>query len=180
MTSPTGIICPILTPFEADGRIARDLYVTHAKWVLDQGAHYLSPFGTTGEALSVGVSERMQALEWLIDSGIPPERMMPGTGVTALTETAELSAHAVRAGCAGVMVLPSFFYTNAGDDGQERYYSELVARVADGRLRIILYNIPQNSGVPVSPALTAKLNRRFPGAVVAYKDSSAGEPHPAG
>jgi 4-hydroxy-tetrahydrodipicolinate synthase len=172
LTRPTGIICPILTPFEADGTIARDLYIAHAKWVLDQGAHYLSPFGTTGEALSVSVKERIEALEWLIEAGIPPDRLMPGTGVTALPETVELSAHAVRAGCAGVMVLPSFFYTNAGDDGQARYFSELVDRVADDRLRIILYNIPQNSGVPVSPALTAELNRRFPGAVVAYKDSS--------
>jgi 4-hydroxy-tetrahydrodipicolinate synthase len=172
MTRPAGIICPILTPFEANGSIARDLYVSHAKWVLGQGAHYLSPFGTTGEALSVGLSERMAALDWLIEGGIPADRMMPGTGVTALTETAALSAHAVKAGCAGVMVLPSFFYTTAGDDGQARYFSELVERVDDARLRVILYNIPQNSGVAVTPGLTRTLNQRFPGAVVAYKDSS--------
>ncbi len=172
MTKFSGIICPILTPFEADGSIGRDLYVRHARWVLDQGAHYLSPFGTTGEALSVGVSERMMALEWLIEAGIPADRLMPGTGVTALTETAALSSHAVKAGCPGVMVLPSFFYTAAGDEGQARYFSDLVERVGDSRLRIILYNIPQNSGVPVSPALTAEMNRRYPGAVVAYKDSS--------
>ena len=172
MTRPAGIVCPILTPFEADGSIARDLYVAHAKWVLEQGAHYLSPFGTTGEAFSVGVKERMAALDWLIAAGIPPERMMPGTGVIALTETAELSSHAVKAGCAGVMVLPSFFYGAAGDEGQSRYFSELVERVSDDRLRMILYNIPQNTGVPVSPQLTAELNRRFPATVVAYKDSS--------
>lgn len=172
MTRPAGIICPILTPFEDDGRIARDLYVSHARWVLDQGAHYLSPFGTTGEALSIGVGERMEALGWLIEAGVPPQRMMPGTGVTALRETVELSSHAVKAGCAGVMVLPSFFYAAAGDGGQARYFSELVARVADDRMRMILYNIPQNTGVPVSPALTAELNSHFPDTVVAYKDSS--------
>lgn len=172
MTKPRGIVCPILTPFEDDGRIARELFVSHARWVLDQGAHYLSPFGTTGEALSVGLRERMEALDWLIDGGIAPERLMPGTGVTALPETVELSSHAVKAGCAGVMVLPSFFYTNAGDSGQARYFSELIERVADQRLRVILYNIPQNSGVPVSPALTGALNRQFPDVIAAYKDSS--------
>src|SRR3954470_19573264 len=105
MSRPQGVIAPILTPFENDGSIARDLWTSHAKWVLEQGAHYLSPFGTTGEALSVSLGERMQGLEWLGEAGISPSRLMPGTGVIALPETIELTAHAVRLGCAGVMVL---------------------------------------------------------------------------
>ncbi|RWH71068.1 dihydrodipicolinate synthase family protein [Mesorhizobium sp.] len=172
MTRPQGTIAPILTPFEDDGRIARDLWISHAKWVLGQGAHFLSPFGTTGEALSVSLRERMQALEWLVEAGIAPDRLMPGTGVTALPETAELSAHAVGLGCAAVMVLPSFFYTGAGDNGQARYYGELIEKVAKPSMRMILYHIPQNSGVPVSPALTARLSKAFPDTVVAYKDSA--------
>lgn len=172
MTRPQGTIAPILTPFEDDGRIAHDLWVSHAKWVLDQGAHFLSPFGTTGEALSVSLRERMQALEWLVEAGISPSRLMPGTGVTALPETVELSTHAVGLGCAGVMVLPSFFYTAVGDNGQARYYGELIERVANPAMKMILYHIPQNSGVPVSPALTARLNEAFPDTVVAYKDSA--------
>src|SRR5262245_6725990 len=172
MSRVEGTIAPILTPFENDGRIARDLWVAHARWVLDQGAHYLSPFGTTGEALSVSLSERMQALEWLVEAGIPASRMMPGTGVTALPETVELSSHAVGLGCAGVMVLPSFFYVAAGDAGQARYYSQLIETVAAPAMKVILYHIPQNSGVAVSPALTAGLNEAFPDTVVAYKDSS--------
>lgn len=172
MTKPAGIVCPILTPFEDDGRIARDLYVTHAQRILAEGAHYLSPFGTTGEALSLSMRERMEALDWLIAAGIPPERLMPGTGLVAMPDTVELSAHAVRAGCAGVMVLPSFFHGAVGDDGQARYFSEVIERIGDARLRMILYHIPQNSGVPVSPALTARLTAAFPETVVAYKDSS--------
>ncbi|MEZ5803807.1 MAG: dihydrodipicolinate synthase family protein [Rhizobiaceae bacterium] len=172
MTRPQGTIAPILTPFENDGRIARDLWIAHARWVLDQGAHYLSPFGTTGEALSVSLNERKQALEWLVEAGIPPDRLMPGTGVTALPESADLTAHAVGLGCAAVMVLPSFFYTAVGDNGQARYFSELIERVGNPVMRMILYHIPQNSGVPVSPALTARLNEAFPETVVAYKDSA--------
>lgn len=172
MNSVQGVIAPILTPFEADGSVARDLWVTHARWVLDEGAHYLSPFGTTGEALSLSMKERMQALEWLIEAGIPADRMMPGTGLTALPETAELSRHAVGLGCAGVMVLPSFFYAAVGDDGQARYFGELIDKIANPRLKLILYHIPQNSGVAVSPALTARLNKAFPETVVAYKDSA--------
>ena len=172
MNSVQGVIAPILTPFDRDGSVARDLWVSHAKWVLAQGAHYLSPFGTTGEALSLSPRERMQALEWLAVAGVPTEKMMPGTGVTALPETAELSRHALELGCAGVMVLPSFFYAAAGEGGQARYYCELIEKVGSPKLRLILYHIPQNSGVPVSPALTARLNAAFPDTVVAYKDSA--------
>lgn len=172
MTGFRGVVAPILTPFENDGAIARDLWVSHAKWVLGQGAHFLSPFGTTGEALSVTLKERIAALEWLVEAGIDPARLMPGVGVTALGETEELTRHALGVGCAAVMVLPSFFYKATGDDGQARYYSELIERIADPKLRIILYHIPQNSGVAVTPALTARLNAAFPETVVAYKDSA--------
>ena len=172
MNSFKGVIAPILTPFEKDGSIARDLWISHAKWVLDQGAHYLSPFGTTGEALSLSLGERLEALGWLVEAGILPSRLIPGTGVTALPDTVELSRHAIALGCAGAMVLPSFFYVAAGDDGQARYYGELVEKVASPALKLVLYHIPQNSGVPVTPELAARLNRTFPETVVGYKDSA--------
>lgn len=172
MTHPTGIVCPLLTPFETGGTIARDLWVSHAKWVLDQGAHFLSPFGTTGEALSIGMAARMQALDWLIEAGIPADRLMPGTGLTSVADTVALSSHGVAAGCAAVMVLPSFFYGGVGDAGQARYFRALIDGVNDARTKIILYNIPQNSGVAISPALAAELAATAPDQIIAYKDSS--------
>lgn len=168
----SGIICPLLTPFESDGRIARDLWVAHAKSVLDQGAHYLSPFGTTGEALSMTIAERVEAVDWLIAAGIPAAQLMPGTGMCALGDTTVLTAHAVQSGCGAAMVLPSFFYGNTGEAGQARYFTDLIEAVGDDRLRMILYHIPQNSGVPVPPSLVATLAGRFPQTVVAYKDSA--------
>ena len=172
MNSIEGVIAPILTPFEADGSIARHLWAAHAKWVLDQGAHYLSPFGATGEALSLSTSERMEALEWLAEAGISPSRMISGTGLTALPDTVELTGHAVGLGCAGAMVLPSFFYVAAGDDRQARYFGELIEKVASSALKLVLYHIPQNSGVAVTAALAARLNKAFPETVVGYKDSA--------
>jgi len=173
MKNPCGVIAPILTPFEKDGSIAKDLWVSHAKWVLDQGAHYLSPFGTTGEALSISMRERLEGLEWLLDAGIPASRLMPGTGVTALPESAELTDHAVSRGCAAVMVLPSFFFPAAGDDGQARYFGELIERIASPAMRMILYHIPQNTGVAISPELTARLNRAYPDTVVLTRTAAA-------
>ena len=56
--APRGVVAPILTPFNDDLSIATDLYLDLALRLLDEGAAGLAPFGTTGEALSVGIDER--------------------------------------------------------------------------------------------------------------------------
>ncbi len=166
-----GVISPILTPFQTDGTIATRLFVEHAAHSLEAGMHYLSPFGTTGEAVAVGLSERMEMLERLVDARIPAAQMMPGTGLCALPDTITLTRHATDLGCAASMVLPPFYYPTS-DDGLYEYYARLVDGVGSDKLRICLYHIPQMSGVAISPALTARLNAAFPDIVVAYKDSS--------
>lgn len=168
----TGVVTPLLTPFGDDLSFATEMYVAHARRVLDQGADYLSPFGTTGEATSVSPDERRAALEALAAAGIAPDRLMPGTGLCSLAETADLTRHAATLGCAAAMVLPPFFYSAPTEDGLYRAYATLIDTLGAQCPRIILYNIPQNTGVPITPALTARLNTAFPEVVVAYKDSS--------
>lgn len=170
----SGIVTPILTPYNDDQSIAQDLYLGHAAWQLDNGADYISPFGTTGEAVSNGIEERKQSLEALVETaGLPASRMMPGTGVGALPDTIELTKHAIELGCAAAMVLPPYYYTGATtDDGLYRYFSDLIHGVGSDALRICLYHIPQMTGVEITPALSARLSSDFPGIVAAYKDSS--------
>ncbi len=81
-----GVISPVLTPFDDDGNPDAARFVAHAKWLLDDGCTGLAPFGTTGEANSLGLEERMGLLDALIDGGIDPKVLMPGTGLCALSE----------------------------------------------------------------------------------------------
>ena len=168
-----GVITPLLTPHNDDMTVATDLYLDHAAGCLSGGAHYLSPFGTTSEALSHSVRERMELVELLITSGTAaPGQLMPGTGLCNLEETLMLCRHAVELGCAAVMTLPPFFFTNASDEGLYRYVSLLIEGVRSNSLKICLYHIPQFAGIGFSPALAARLNQAFPDTVVAYKDSA--------
>ncbi len=168
-----GVITPILTPFNDDLSVANDLYLDHAAACLAGGAHYISPFGTTSEATSHSVRERMEMLELLVSSGTArPEQLMPGTGLCSLEETLTLSRHAVDMGCAAIMTLPPFFFVNASDEGLYRYFSLLIERIGSVKAKICLYHIPQMTGIGISPALAARLNEAFPETVVAYKDSS--------
>ncbi len=169
---PRGVITPILTPFNDDLSFAPDLYLDQARWLLDHGIHVISPFGTTGEALSMATEERLAAVDVLVDGGIDPALLMPGTGLCNLPETLELCRHAVERGCAGVMTLPPFFYKNASDDGLYAYFDRLINTIDHPALRICLYHIPPMAGIGFSPTLAGRLAADFPDVIVAYKDSS--------
>ena len=168
-----GLISPILTPFNPDLSIATDLYIELAKKLLASGGcSGLAPFGTTGEALSVGIEERLAALDALIDAGIDPKVMIPGTGLTNFVDTARLTRHAVDRGCLGAMILPAFYFKGVSDDGIYAYYARLIEEVDHPGLHIYLYHIPQVAGVGLSPELVARLHHDFPDTVVGIKDSS--------
>jgi 4-hydroxy-tetrahydrodipicolinate synthase len=121
----------------------------------------------------MSTSERISLLDALVAAGIDPSRMMPGTGCCSITETVELTAHAVRHGCAGVLMLPPFYYKDVSEEGLYRYFSEVVQRVGDERLRIYLYHIPPVAIVGITPRLVERLLTAYPNAIAGMKDSSS-------
>ncbi|MHC4883323.1 MAG: dihydrodipicolinate synthase family protein [Planctomycetota bacterium] len=171
-TKITGVMAPILTPFNDNLSFAPDLYISHAKWLLELGIHIISPFGTTGEALSMTIGERMAAVDALINSGVDAARMMPGTGLCNLEDTVTLCRHAIENGCKAVMTVPPFFYKNASDEGLYAYFVRLVETVNLPELKICMYHIPPMTGLGFSPSLAGRLAGEFPEIFVAYKDSS--------
>lgn len=167
----SGLIAPILSPFNDDSSVATDLHVAHAKRLFDQGCAGIAPFGTTGEALSVGIDERIAAIRDLIDGGIDPARMIPGTGLSNVADTARLSRACLDMGCAGVLTLPPFYYKDVTEDGLYRYFERLIAAIGLDA-RIYLYHIPPIAVVGVPPNLAAHLHADFPDQIVGIKDSS--------
>ena len=167
-----GLIAPILSPFTDDLSFDQITYNKLAKNLLGSGCAGLTPFGTTGEALSIGVEDRKRALDGLIASGIDPSVLIPGTGLCNLSESVALSQQAVDAGCEGVMVLPPFYFKDVSDEGLLHYYEEFIDRVNRDNLRIYLYHIPQVSGVGLSIELVDALREKYPTIVVGIKDSS--------
>lgn len=164
-------MAPLLTPFNDDLSIATDLYLKHARSLLEEGCGGLVPFGTTGEALSVGIDERIDAIRALIDGGIDASCLMPGTGVSNFTDTARLSRACLDLGCPAVMVLPPFYYKDVTDDGLFRYYVELIKCIGP-EARIYLYHIPPIAVVGLSAELVARLHAAYPQQIIGIKDSS--------
>jgi 4-hydroxy-tetrahydrodipicolinate synthase len=166
-----GILAPVLTPFKADLSPDRQRFIRHCQWLLSQNCG-LAVFGTNGEANSMAAEERSTLLDALVAAGIDSSRMMPGTGCCSITETVELTAHAVKHGCAGVLMLPPFYYKNVSEEGLYRYFSEVVQRVGDTRLKIYFYHIPPVAIVGVTPKLVERLLKAYPNAIAGMKDSS--------
>jgi len=166
-----GVFSPVLTPFNADYSPDPERFAKHCRWLVDQDVG-LAVFGTNSEANSLGVAEKRRLLESLVKSGIPANRMMPGTGTSALPETIELTRAAVQAGCGGVLMLPPFYYKGVSDEGLYRAFASVIDAVADSRLRIYLYHIPPVSQVPITRGLVARLLKAYPGTIAGMKDSS--------
>ncbi|WPB83774.1 dihydrodipicolinate synthase family protein [Sediminicoccus rosea] len=174
---PCGVFSAALTPITAEHVPDHALFVTHCRRLLAEGCDGIAMLGTTGEANSFTSDERRALLEAVVGAGIPAERLLPGTGVAALSETVALTRHALSLGVTTVVMLPPFYYKGVTEDGLFAAYAEVVERLADRRLRIVLYHIPQMSAVPIPFAVIARLRAAFPGTFTGIKDSAGDLAH---
>lgn len=170
-TKIRGVLSPVLTPFNAEGAPSTPRFLKHCRSLVEQGVG-LAVFGTNSEANSLSVKEKRLLLDALVEDGLPVTRMMPGTGCCAITDSIELSQHAAELGCAGVLMLPPFYYKGVSDEGLYRNYATVIDRIGDARLRIYLYHIPQVSQVPISLDLIERLLKAYPENIAGIKDSS--------
>src|SRR6266702_4581545 len=166
-----GVLSPVVTPFKADLSPDPERFIRQCRWLLSQDVG-LAVFGTNSEANSLSTEEKVELLDRLVGAGVDPGRMMPGTGCCALTDSVRLTAHAMKLGCGGVLMLPPFYYKGVSDDGLFRNFAEVIERVGDRRLRIYLYHIPPVSQVPITVGLIERLLKAYPGIVAGAKDSS--------
>jgi 4-hydroxy-tetrahydrodipicolinate synthase len=166
-----GVLAPVVTPFKNDFSPDRQRFIAHCRWLLSQSCG-LAVFGTNSEANSLSMAERTMLLEEVVAAGVDPSRMMPGTGCCSIMETVKLTRQAVEHGCAGVLMLPPFYYKEVSEEGLYRYFSEVVQRVGDARLRIYLYHIPPVAVVGITTGLVERLLAAYPTAIAGMKDSS--------
>jgi 4-hydroxy-tetrahydrodipicolinate synthase len=168
----SGVNCAAATPYNIDLTPDFALFGEHCQRLIADGCHGIALLGTTGEANSLSSAERRALLEAALKAGIAPHQLIPGTGLNAAAETAELTRHALANGVTTVVMLPPSYYKGVTDEGVFAAYARTIEAVGDNRLRIVLYHIPQVSGVPLSQPLVSRLIAAFPETVVGIKDSS--------
>lgn len=167
-----GVYSAAATPIENDHRPCFQLFTDHCHALLDEGCHGIALMGTTGEANNFSVDDRKALLDAACQSGLAGNQLLPGTSCSNLPETKELTAHALSCHVKACVILPPFYYKGVSDDGLFRFYAQLVEGLADERLKIILYHIPQMTHVPISHNLISRLRHAFPKTFIGIKDSS--------
>jgi 4-hydroxy-tetrahydrodipicolinate synthase len=165
-----GVLSPVVTPFKPDLSPDPERFVRQCRWLLSQNVG-LAVFGTNSEANSISVEEKIELLDRLVAAGLDPARMMPGTGHCALTDSVRMTAHAMKLGCGGVLMLPPFYYKGVSDDGLFRSFAEVIERVGESRLRVYVYHIPPVSQVPIPLGLVERLLKAYPVQIAGMKDS---------
>ncbi len=167
-----GVWAASITPFTNELSVDFDRLGNHAGHLLSEGCEGIALFGTTGEGPSFTVAERIITLETLLGSGIPPERVLVGTGCPSLGDTVALSRHASEQGVAGVLVMPPYLFQEPEPRGLIAWYRALLDQIADVDGRVYLYHYPQLSGVIIGNELIDALLESHPHSVYGVKDSS--------
>ena len=165
------VLSPVITPFKADGSPDAPKLLKQCQWLEANGVGQ-AIFGTNSEANSMSAPQKMSTLTALVEGGLNPEHLMPGTGATSIDATVNMTRHAVNHKCAGVLMLPPFYYKDVTDDGLFAYFSEVIQKVGSAALQIYIYNIPPVTKVNLSLSLLERLAKEYPKTVVGMKDSS--------
>ncbi len=166
-----GISAALLTPFDGSGNVDYPALAAHAQHLIEQGLPSVTLFGTTGEGASIGTDERQAALDALLSAGVPPQKIVMGIAASAAADASAQIALAGQRGIETFLVLPPFYFKGCTDDGLFDWHMQVI-QGASPETKIILYHIPQVTGVPLSVDLVSRLAAAAPGRIRAIKDSS--------
>ncbi len=168
---PRGVFAAALTPLQDD--LSPDIGATigHYRWLLDEGCDGIVCLGTTGEANSFSLDERLALLDALGATDLP-SKLVVGTGCCAVPDTVRLSKKAMEIGAAGVLVLPPFYYKGPSDEGLYAAYAETIERIGDPALKLYIYHFPKMTAIDMGLELIGRLIAAYPDNVVGLKNSS--------
>ncbi|MCE5295309.1 MAG: dihydrodipicolinate synthase family protein [Chlamydiales bacterium] len=157
-----------LTPLKQDLSCDDVRLAEHCKALIARGCKGVVLFGTTGEGPSFSVSEKMKSVQEVVRYGVNPSSIILASGSSCLTDTVELVQFAHKLGFSATLVAPPSFYKNVSKEGIIAFYREVLERTEG---KIILYHIPQYTGVPLTLEVVRTLYEQFPDRIAGLKES---------
>lgn len=163
-----GLFVPVVTPFNRRGDLDAAGFRSNIRQYIKQGFNGILVAGSTGEGPYLTESERLRLVE-LARPLIPaPQLLLVGTGVETTSQTIHLSKEAVKRGADALLVLTPGYYKNRMDSAAlTAHFSEVADAV---RQPVLIYSIPQFTGINIDPSTIARLSRH--GNIAGLKESS--------
>lgn len=170
MSSPRihGLLAAMITPCTPRGGLDPEATRRHVDRLVSAGVDGLFIGGTNGEAPLLTHRERSRLAELVVAAAAGRVPVIVQTGAASTREAVALSRHARRIGADAVAVVTPWYY-RLGDEALVRHYLRVAAAVPD--LPVFLYNIPQNTGNPLSVEAILRIAERAPN-VAGVKDST--------
>jgi 4-hydroxy-tetrahydrodipicolinate synthase len=167
MFKPQGILPALVTPFTEDGKkVNEEQLRSLVRYCIELGVSGVVPCGTTGEFVNLTIEERKRVIDIVIDEVNGKVAVVAGTGASGTDQAMEMTKYAKDAGAdAALIVTP--YYLKPTDRGIYEHYDTIASQVD---LPIILYNIPQITGLPLPWQMVEDL-AQIPN-IVGVKDSS--------
>ncbi len=153
----SGVFTPMVTAFDAEGRLdfaSNERIIRH---VIDGGIHGILFLGSIGEFFALTPAEKKEFIRFAADTVAGRAAVLVGTGGTVVEEVVELNRLAAEAG-ADAAVIISPYYFRLDEESLYRYYAEIAARA---ELPVVLYNFPDRTAVSMSPELVLRLASDF-------------------
>lgn len=173
-TALEGVFAAAVTPLDAAGDPDLAAIPALIDFLSKRGCHGVLFLGTTGEGPSFSVPERVAILREALRhraAAWPDLKILAGTGCANLADTIDLTRTAFELGADAVVTLPAFYYKDVGPAGITAYFEQVVRRGVPPGGKLLVYHIPQVSGISIPPASLSELRQRFPDQMWGMKDS---------
>lgn len=161
------LLTAMVTPFNADGSINYEAGVDFADWLLANGSDGLVVEGSTGEAATMDMDEKIKFMQTIVARVNGRAKIVAGAGTNCTASTIDLVKKMEACGVDGVLVVGPYY----NKPTQEGYYQHFAAVANATKLPIIVYNVPGRTGGNIAPETVARLAADFSN-IVAIKEAA--------
>ena len=161
------LLTAMVTPFNADGSINYAAGADFADWLLANGSDGLVVEGSTGEAATMDMDEKIKFMQTIVARVNGRAKIVAGAGTNCTASTIDLVKKMEACGVDGVLVVGPYY----NKPTQEGYYQHFAAVAKATKLPIIVYNVPGRTGGNIAPETVARLAADFSN-IVAIKEAA--------
>ena len=153
-----GILPAIATPMGTDGRFNEGAFREVMEFNIQAGVDGFWVAGGTGESVLLDDDENMAIARAAADQNRGRIKNIMHVGAPTTLRAARMAENAAAAGVEAICCVPPFFYRQSDDSIVEHYRT--VGAAAE--LPLFVYNLPQSTGVEITPELMAKIQDGVP------------------
>lgn len=161
------LLTAMVTPFNADDSINYAAGADFADWLLANGSDGLVVEGSTGEAATMDMDEKIKFMQTIVARVNGRAKIVAGAGTNCTASTIDLVKKMEACGVDGVLVVGPYY----NKPTQEGYYQHFAAVAKATKLPIIVYNVPGRTGGNIAPETVARLAADFSN-IVAIKEAA--------